>query len=388
MFQRCNKKVVGTVGSVFFLLALFIPHSVFALVNINTSSQAELETLTGIGPSKSLAIIDYRNINGPFATIDEIKNVSGIGDVTFENIKNDITVSGETEVVEEDEETQEASEPPPVTGGGVFIEDLGFITVNGGEDRTVFVGADSVFTADARGLKGEPLNNAQIRWSFGNGDRKEGQSVLYHFQYPGTYVVSIDVASSKYTATDRIIVKAVPAAVAVSQVTGEFIGIANELDQELDIGGWLLTANGRQFAFPRPTIILPQEEVLVSNQRTGLHPISPESVALMYPNGIVAATHEYPLIIGRTTIQKPKATISAPKPTVAGVSTQKEGSEPSSNQATSPILAVTGDPKTAGLPPMLMWFSALLGLVGVGSAGVMMVKRRNTTEGFLVEEVK
>lgn len=62
------------------------------LVNINTATQTELETLTGIGPSLALKIINYRKENGKFKTIEDIKNVSGIGDAKFEAIKNEICV--------------------------------------------------------------------------------------------------------------------------------------------------------------------------------------------------------------------------------------------------------------------------------------------------------
>lgn len=62
------------------------------LVNINTATQAELETLTGIGPSTALKIIKYREENGKFKTIEEIKNVSGVGDSKFEAIKDEICV--------------------------------------------------------------------------------------------------------------------------------------------------------------------------------------------------------------------------------------------------------------------------------------------------------
>lgn len=61
-------------------------------ININKATQTELETLTGIGPSTALKIINYRNSNGNFKTVDDIKNVPGIGESKFENIKNDICV--------------------------------------------------------------------------------------------------------------------------------------------------------------------------------------------------------------------------------------------------------------------------------------------------------
>ena len=61
-------------------------------ININTASQAELETLPRIGPAIALRIIEYRGTYGPFARIEDIKNVKGIGDATFNAIKDYITV--------------------------------------------------------------------------------------------------------------------------------------------------------------------------------------------------------------------------------------------------------------------------------------------------------
>lgn len=61
-------------------------------ININTASQAELETLPRIGPAIAGRIIEYRSAHGPFARIEDIKNVKGIGDATFTAIKDYITV--------------------------------------------------------------------------------------------------------------------------------------------------------------------------------------------------------------------------------------------------------------------------------------------------------
>lgn len=64
-----------------------------ALVNINTASAQEMaDKLDGIGPTLGQRIVDYRTSNGPFKDIEEIKNVSGIGDKRFEAIKNKISV--------------------------------------------------------------------------------------------------------------------------------------------------------------------------------------------------------------------------------------------------------------------------------------------------------
>ncbi len=62
------------------------------IININTATKEELVTLSGIGESKAEAIIKYREENGNYKNIEDIKNVSGIGDALFAKIKDNITV--------------------------------------------------------------------------------------------------------------------------------------------------------------------------------------------------------------------------------------------------------------------------------------------------------
>jgi competence protein ComEA len=62
------------------------------LININTAASFELDSLPGIGATLAGRIIAYRDTNGPFQSIEDIKNVSGIGDGLFERFKDMITV--------------------------------------------------------------------------------------------------------------------------------------------------------------------------------------------------------------------------------------------------------------------------------------------------------
>ena len=64
----------------------------FKKVNINTADLQQLTELNGIGPMLGTRIISYRNEHGPFRRPDEIKNVRGIGEKTFEKMKEHITV--------------------------------------------------------------------------------------------------------------------------------------------------------------------------------------------------------------------------------------------------------------------------------------------------------
>lgn len=68
------------------------PVSESGIININTATAHELQGLNGIGEVKARAIIDYREQNGGFSSVDELINVKGIGEKTLEKIRADITV--------------------------------------------------------------------------------------------------------------------------------------------------------------------------------------------------------------------------------------------------------------------------------------------------------
>ena len=61
-------------------------------INLNTADVSQLSTLTGVGESKALAIIAYREENGPFTSIEDIMNVPGIKEGTYEKIKDKIAI--------------------------------------------------------------------------------------------------------------------------------------------------------------------------------------------------------------------------------------------------------------------------------------------------------
>ncbi|WP_051280214.1 helix-hairpin-helix domain-containing protein [Anaerovorax odorimutans] len=63
------------------------------LININTADSTVLQQLTGIGPSTAEKIISYRESNGLFKKIEDLKNVNGIGDKIFEKLKNNICIN-------------------------------------------------------------------------------------------------------------------------------------------------------------------------------------------------------------------------------------------------------------------------------------------------------
>lgn len=81
-------------------LAMFFAFTgmAFAAVNLNTATKEELDAVKGIGPAKAQAIIDYRTKNGPFKSVDDLKNVNGFGDKTVAKMRSELSVSGATTV--------------------------------------------------------------------------------------------------------------------------------------------------------------------------------------------------------------------------------------------------------------------------------------------------
>lgn len=81
------KLLVSTVCGLLLMTAVAV-----AAVNINTASVQELAGLQGIGPTKAQAIVDYRDKNGQFRTVEELAKVKGVGQKTLEKLGREITV--------------------------------------------------------------------------------------------------------------------------------------------------------------------------------------------------------------------------------------------------------------------------------------------------------
>lgn len=104
----------------FVILAFLLgaAQAAFAAIDINSASVEELDKLKGIGPVKAKAIVDYRAKNGPFKSIEDIKNVNGIGDATFQGIKNEITVGGGSGLRPRGQASKSAESAAPVAAKG------------------------------------------------------------------------------------------------------------------------------------------------------------------------------------------------------------------------------------------------------------------------------
>src|SRR4030095_6353769 len=101
-------------------LALF-PLVALAAINTNTATKDELVALPGIGPAKAQAILDYRSAHGPFKSVEELKDVKGIGAKRFERLKSELTVAGTS--------TKPAPRPAEKSGGSSQRSAKGEVTM-------------------------------------------------------------------------------------------------------------------------------------------------------------------------------------------------------------------------------------------------------------------
>lgn len=75
------------------VLLMLLASPAWALVDVNTATRAELESVKGIGPATAQAIIEYRQKNGPFKRLEDLEKVKGIGKATLDKLKGELTVS-------------------------------------------------------------------------------------------------------------------------------------------------------------------------------------------------------------------------------------------------------------------------------------------------------
>ncbi|MFA6503266.1 MAG: helix-hairpin-helix domain-containing protein, partial [Candidatus Paceibacterota bacterium] len=214
------------------MLLLALPVSAYAaLININTADAVLLDTLPGIGPTYASRIVDYRTQHGPFARIEDIQNVSGIGPSTYDNIKSLITVadaSGATSTATSSPASPAASYVPPPSELSLSIR---------GPDTAV-LGVPLRLSAQASMKNGVVDSSAQIVWSFGDGSSSTGSEVEKIYRYAGAYPITAIATDGSARARDELVVSVRSAEVRLLPVSGEGITIVNDAGERLDLSSW------------------------------------------------------------------------------------------------------------------------------------------------------
>ena len=243
-------------------------------------------------------------------------------------------------------------------------------------NKTAVVGADALLSGKALGADGKPLDNVRFLWNFGDGETKEGQNVLHRFRFPGEYIVMLDIAYGKWSATARLTITAIKSPLIISQIkegTDGFVEIINEGNAELDLFGWYLKSGNVSFLIPKNTIIGAGKKIIFPNEVTKLNVIG---ILLLYPNGVVAASYEEP----------------APAPPPASFPESDSGKpqdvpikiqvKPVKEEAKEEVAAVYEATKVAGATPresgLGIWLLALGGLIVVSLGAFLFSKQKPT----------
>jgi len=185
--------------------------------------------------------------------------------------------------------------------------DLGFV----GNTKTIVVGADTLFKGKAFGFDGTPLLAPRYSWTFGDGGTKEGEQVLYHYRYPGTYIVVLNVSSGEYTAADRVKIDVVAADVVIASTgTGadSFVELKNDSSYELDLSWWRIRNGNTYFTLPKGTIIVPKGVIILPPENTRFSIGVDNTLDLLYPNGEIAHTYSRvppPISSSQTALRPP-----------------------------------------------------------------------------------
>ncbi|MDD2657724.1 MAG: helix-hairpin-helix domain-containing protein, partial [Candidatus Pacebacteria bacterium] len=236
-----------------------------------------LDTLPGIGPTYAARIIDYRTAHGPFARIEDIQNVSGIGVSTYADIAPLITI-GTTNVPASAPAVQATSTPTESVSTPAPPSALS-VRISGSDEALVGV----PLRLSARTNKA----STQFSWSFGDGSSATGNVAEKTYRYAGTYLVVVTATDGSVSARDDLTVAVKPAVVSVAVATGEGIVIANDAALRLDLSGWRLLVDASSFRIPEGMMVLPKASVLLPYAITRL-PMS-SGVVLAYPDGVIAA---------------------------------------------------------------------------------------------------
>ncbi len=251
------------------------------------------------------------------------------------------------------------------------------IFANAGENKTGVAGADIKFSGQALGIEKEPLENARYLWTFGDGARAEGKTVLHAYQFPGNYIVFLNVSSGKYSTSDRMDIKVGENNLKIVEANKDYVELNNNSNYELDISGWFLRSGMKFFRFPEITMMSKQASIKIPSLISGISKEQGYAVDLLYPNGSVAYSFSKfiePLMSNKSNTNST---------TVVESESQKIEEKPKESQieelstSTTQVANIisTTEPNSFGLKK---WLTIILGMSVFFAGGFIFIRRQSS----------
>jgi hypothetical protein len=319
-----------------------------------------------------------------------IATVGGTPSATGDTHTSDTADTSSQYSEEDDMVTAEATSP----NQGSVSAPVTPLSADAGGDYSGVVGGAILFKGVAFGTKQEEISGARYVWTFGDGTRSEGAQAYHTYVYPGKYRVILTVSSGFHSGTDTAIADISAANVSIARVAigaDGMIEIKNNAAKELDISGWVLSGNGREFVIPENTAILAQQAVDFSAHTTGISVGQGDAVTLMYPNRTTTATYSW----GNKTTALAAVSVaaSAPKQTISNSTVHSAKQEVAPVPQTQPVSSST-DVKIAGQEADISdsadttsshslsgWLFGLFSIMVVGIISVFLLKSPPTPAG-------
>lgn len=201
-------------------------------------------------------------------------------------------VSGTESTTTSSSTVEDTMTPQTSIGGSALVlgaPNVPKIFLQVGPGRIVSVGATVPYGARVYDDSGAFRHDANVVWSFGDGETKSGRDVEHVFMYPGTYLVVVHASTGQSQVSTALTVEAVRPLIEIVASDERGISLYNSGAGMLDLSYWKLTSGGSTFTFPLFTALLPKKQITVPVSVTGLTATS-SALHLLFPNGKVAST--------------------------------------------------------------------------------------------------
>ena len=266
---------------------------------------------------------------------------------------------------------------------------------DGGSDRTVVVGADTEFRARAYDEKKNIIDFSRFHWNFGDGSVSDAATILHRFEYPGRYVVVLDMPEEKDAVPDQIIVTVEQMKLALSLMEDGGVAIENRAGRTFDLSRWIIRSMGRTFTVPAHTFILAGSSLRFSPKTLGFS--SGANVELAYPNGALAlGIVPTPVVsVASSTSTSIPAKYSSQTAVFEKVDDYAAVREVESSSVEQPDIATTAEEtisaQAAGVGAALpgssrVWWFGVIGIAGLAAGSLALARRYGKKEWDIVEE--